>query len=42
MNILLYIFFVINALILTKYVITEEVELHFNLSSDVLNDDIAL
>ena len=30
----------LNALILTKYVIREEVERHFNLSSEVLNDDI--
>ena len=30
----------LNALILTKYVIIEEVDRHFNLSSEVLNDDI--
>ena len=42
MNTLLYkdLFLFLNALILTKYVIIEEVDRHFNLSSEVLNDDI--
>ena len=33
-------FLFLNALILTKYVKKEEVDRHFNLSSEVLNDDI--
>ena len=40
-----YEYFVIkflNASILTKYIIREEVDRHFNLSSEVLNDYIAI
>ena len=35
-------FLFLNALILTKYIIREEVDRHFNLSSEVLNDYIAI